>query len=356
MSEDSEPNQNGKASNEIESWDSSAKPATKAVTDRKQFRSRHQRLVGQTTFTESRNIARIIPCERLYLKFEGNNPTGTQKDRIAIALAETASKQLYSGIVTATCGNFGAAVAYAANHCRIPEAHIFIPKGYHVPKSRMKIMKQHNAEIHFIEGTYEHAVFYSSEFAKENNMYDANPGGEQVVSISLEAYADIAYEIYKGLRRAPDYVLCPVGNGSTLAGIHLGFKKLLEANRIRNLPRMVAVSTRRGNPIIKSFKSKSRDIIDLAPSEIVETRVNEPLTNWHAFDGQEALTAIYDSNGFGEYASDTKMLEYTRILKEEEGLIVHPASASTLAVLSSITRNDMALKGTYVAVLTGRYS
>lgn len=319
-------------------------------------RPRWLQLVGNTTFTEARNIARMIPCERLFLKFEGNNPTGTQKDRVALALADTASRFRYEGITTATCGNFGAALAYAGDYFQIPETHIYIPEGYHVPKGRLKIMEEKKAVVHYIEGTYEDAVLYSSEMARQNHWYDANPGMNGTTEITLEAYAQIAMEIYRSLKKAPDYVLCPVGNGSTLAGIHRGFKQLYELQKISNVPRIVAVSTRRGNPIIKSFKKKSPVPIDLTPDEIVETKVNEPLTNWHSFDGEHALEALYESNGFGEYASDTSMIKFSQVLKREAGLMVHPASASTLAVLSKMTRNDITLKGTYVAILTGRSS
>ncbi|MFX1513953.1 MAG: pyridoxal-phosphate dependent enzyme [Promethearchaeota archaeon] len=312
------------------------------------------RIAGKTTFTESRNLAQLIPCERLFLKFEGNNPTGTQKDRIAFLLAENAKIMAYTGITTATCGNFGAALAYAACTFQIPKCEIYLPKGYHVPKSRLDIIHRYNAEVRYIEGTYEDAVEYSSLIAKSNNWYDANPGSNGVSQLSLDAYAEISLEIFRELRKAPDYVLCPVGNGTTLAGIYLGFKKLFYENKIKKIPRVVACSTRRGNPIIKSYKLHSKGILVLNPEEITETKINEPLTNWKALDGQEALDAIYESQGFGEYASETQMLKFAKFLKEEEGLNVHPASASTLAVLAGITKNNVPIKGTYVAILTGR--
>ncbi|NHJ01499.1 MAG: pyridoxal-phosphate dependent enzyme [Candidatus Heimdallarchaeota archaeon] len=315
-----------------------------------------QKMVGRTTFTESRNLATLIPCERLYLKFEGNNPTGTQKDRIAVALANSCAKLPYGGITTASCGNFGAAIAYASNYYRIPEIHIFIPRNYHVPKSRLKIINDSNAIIHLVDGTYEEAVILSSTMARENNWFDANPGMNGTSEISINAYAEIAFEIISDLRRAPDYVLCPVGNGTTIAGIHLGFKKLFDSKRIPKLPKMVACSTRRGNPIVKSYKMKSRIIKDLTPQDIVETKINEPLTNWHSFDGQEALDALYESGGFAETASETKMLEFTRSLRIEEGLNVHPASACTLAVLAKTTSNNVMLKGTFICILTSRYT
>jgi threonine synthase len=175
-----------------------------------------------------------------------------------------------------------------------------------------------------------------------------------VKEISLEAYEEIAFEIYRDIRRAPNYVFCPVGNGTTFAGIYLGFKKLYETGKIPAVPRMVATSTRRGNPIVKSFKMNSRIIKDLGREEIKETKFNEPLTNWHAYDGQEALDAIYDSNGFADYASEAKMMEFNKHLRLEEGLHVLPASASTLAVMNDLADNKVTVKGTFVAILTGR--
>jgi threonine synthase len=309
--------------------------------------------LGSTTFIESRNLSHLVGCEKLYLKFEGGNPTGTQKDRIALAIVENARSNGAKAVTAASCGNFGAALAWAARIVDIP-AHIYIPEGYHVPKDRMKRINDARAELHFFPGQYEDLVELSSKHAAENGWYDANPGTAGVKEISLDAYGEIANEIYRDIRRAPNYVFCPVGNGTTLAGIYLGFKKLYETGKIPSIPRMVATSTRRGNPIVKSFKAGSRAIKDLGREEIKETKFNEPLTNWHAYDGQEALDALYESNGFADYASEAKMMEFNKYLKQEEGLYVLPASASTLAVMNDLADSKVTVKGSFVAILTGR--
>lgn len=309
--------------------------------------------LGSTTYIESRNLAPQVGCERLFLKFEGGNPTGTQKDRIALAIVDSARAQGARAVAAATCGNFGAALAWAARIVEIP-AHIYIPEGYHVPKDRMKRIIESGAELHFKPGQYEDAVEISSVEAKENGWFDANPGVDGVKQISLDAYAEIANEIYRDSRRAPNYIFCPVGNGTTFAGIYLGFKRLHEAGKINSLPRMVATSTRRGNPIVKSYKTGSRVIQDLSREEVKETKFNEPLTNWHAFDGQEALDVIYESKGFADYASEAKMAEFSKQLRKEEGLYVLPASASTLAVMNDLADSKVTVKGTFVAILTGR--
>ncbi|MEM4734416.1 MAG: pyridoxal-phosphate dependent enzyme [Candidatus Thorarchaeota archaeon] len=316
-------------------------------------KARFKDVAGSSLLVDARNVARCAGVEKLYLKCELGNPTGTQKDRIALAIAEMAWNNRFKAIASATCGNFGAALAYAAKLWEL-EAHIFIPKGYHVPRDRLRRMIEGSAIIHYEEGQYEDLVKLSSEICEDKGWFNANPGVDGVKQLSINEYAEIAYEIFRDLRRAPDYVFCPVGNGTTFAGIFTGFKRLYESGKISEIPRMVATSTRRGNPIVKSYLLKSRTLIDLSRDEIKESKVNEPLTNWHSFDGQEALDAIYESDGFADYASDTKMIEFARLLREEEGLNVLPASASTLAVLSALTDNKVTVKGRFVAILTGR--
>lgn len=310
-------------------------------------------LIGNSSFIDARNLGYQLGIERLFLKFEGSNPTGTQKDRIALAIVEKAKENGYNGVLAATCGNFGAALAYTAKSFDIP-SYIYIPKNYHVPKSRLELMKKHDAEIIYVEGHYEDVVEYSTEISKEDGVLNANPGQLSVKEASLKAYAEIAIEIYRSLRKSPDYAFCPVGNGTTLAGIYSGFKDLLNKGKIAKVPKMVATSTRQGNPIIKSYKEKQKTILELNPSDIRESAVNEPLTNWRSYDGQDALNAIYESNGFADYASDSKMLQMARLVRREQGLNILPASASTLAVMTNLKKEDVVLKGLFIAILTGR--
>ena len=313
-----------------------------------------RRLVGNTIFVRSKNIESTLACKRLFLKFEGGNPTGTQKDRVAQALAEDAVKKGYRQIAVGTCGNFGAAIALAAKDFNI-EAHIYIPTQYHTKRIE-EIAEKYGGAIHRIEGTYENAVEKCSEDAEKYGWYNANPGVPHVTEIALNAYGQISKEIYRALGYAPDIISVPVGNGTTLAGIYHGFLKLFQEGKIKKLPKMIAASTLRGNPIVKSFKNHYQIIKDLGPSDIKETPYNEPLVNWHAYDGPIALDAVYDSHGVAEYASDTRMIEFSKLLKREEGLNVLPASACSLAVLPSILKKNHVngTKSTIVVILTGR--
>ena len=89
--------------------------------------------IGDTSFSRARNIERELGFRQLYLKFEGGNPTGTQKDRIAFAQCHDALRRGYETICVATCGNYGAAIALAAQLAGL-HAIIYIPETYHTKR------------------------------------------------------------------------------------------------------------------------------------------------------------------------------------------------------------------------------
>jgi threonine synthase len=117
---------------------------------------------------------------------------------------------------------------------------------------------------------------------------------------------------------------------------------------------MVAASTPGGNPVVDCFLNGERRIRDLDPSEITETEHNEPLVSWRCLDGQEALDALWESRGWAAYVSDDTLLSFSEILAHQEGLLVLPASSSSLAALADYAKNRSSGERTFVAVLTGR--
>ncbi|MGD8209277.1 MAG: pyridoxal-phosphate dependent enzyme [Desulfobacterales bacterium] len=178
--------------------------------------------VGDTSLVRARNIEREVGLRQIYLKFEGGNPTGTQKDRIAFAQAMDALRRGFDTMTVATCGNYGVAVALAAGFAGL-RCQVYIPQDYHT--NRIKEMTHLGAEIIRVPGDYENAVDVSGGEARKKELYDANPGGSNTLT-QLRAYGQIAYEIYDELRDAPSAVAVPVSNGTTLAGIYRGFLSL----------------------------------------------------------------------------------------------------------------------------------
>ncbi len=308
--------------------------------------------VGDTSLVRARNIEREVGLRQIYLKFEGGNPTGTQKDRIAFAQAMDALRRGFDTITMATCGNYGVAMALAASFAGL-KCRICIPENYHT--NRIKEMTELGAEIVRVDGDYERAVAVSQEQAQKNELYDANPGGENTVT-QLRAYGQIAYEIYDELRDAPLAVAAPVSNGTTLSGIYRGFLSLYRRGKTSRMPRIIAGSSFRKNPIVQAFLKNIPTCEDLTPKQIRETSVNEPLINWHAIDGDVALEAIRQTHGWAADASDKAMLSYSKLIREKEGLQVLPASTAGLIALMEKHQKEPLIGDRYVVVLTGRRS
>jgi threonine synthase len=117
---------------------------------------------------------------------------------------------------------------------------------------------------------------------------------------------------------------------------------------------MIAGSSYRKNPIVESFRLNYENCQDIEESRITESKVNEPLINWHSFDGDEALYAIRKSNGYAGDVTDEQMLKYAKNLREKEGLQVLPASTAGLYTLMQMHKTKELDSDRYVAVITGR--
>lgn len=308
--------------------------------------------VGDTGLQRARITEREYDIRQLYLKTEGDNPTGTQKDRIAFAQVYDALRREYDIISLATCGNYGSAVALAANLAGI-QCKIFIPKSYHTV--RITEMEQLGCEIIRLEGSYEDNVTESSKIAQKNDWYDANPGGMNT-SLQILAYSQIAFEIYDQLRDAPKICAVPISNGTLLAGIYRGFVSLYKRGKTSRIPQMLGASSTRKNPIVHSFNKGLAHCVDLNPDTIKETKLNEPLINWHSFDGEEALEAIKESKGSAFNVSDRSMSSMSKYLLKKESINILPASTAGLIGLLKMHESKALEPDRYVAILTAKNS
>jgi threonine synthase len=306
--------------------------------------------VGDTLLVRARNLEKEVGFRQIFMKFEGGNPSGTQKDRIAFAQSMDAMRRGFDAITIATCGNYGVAMALAAS-CAGIKCIVFIPETYHT--KRVEEIEKAGAEIRRVPGDYEHAVEVSQEFAAHEEIYDANPGGDNT-AIQLNAYGQIAWEIYDELRDAPAAVAVPVSNGTTFAGIYRGFLSLYRRGKTSRMPRMVAGSSFGKNPIVQAFLKNLDRCKDLEPIKIKETPVNEPLVNWRSIDGDLALEAIRETGGWAADASDKSMTLFARMIREREGLSVLPASTAGMIALADRHTKEPLAGDRYVVIMTGR--
>lgn len=306
--------------------------------------------VGDTGLGRAKTLEREFDLRQLYIKYEGDNPTGTQKDRIAFAQLYDALRREYDTVSLATCGNYGVAMALASNLAGI-KCKIFIPESYHT--DRITEMERLNAEIIRFPGSYEDVVVESSKLASGRGWYDANPGGSNT-PLQISAYSQIAVEIFEDLGDAPKFCAVPVSNGTLIAGIFRGYVTLYKRGKTSRIPKMIAASSSNKNPIVYSFLQGWDQCRDLSPDLIKETKFNEPLINWHSFDGEEALYALRESHGEAFNISDKKLREMTTILNKKEGYKILPAATAGLIGLLELNVKMNFEADRFVAVLTAK--
>jgi threonine synthase len=299
--------------------------------------------VGDTPLLRSPSLSKKLGLPNLYLKLEGANPTGTQKDRVARLDVGEAIRVGKSGVTCGTCGNYGVAMAHAAYVHGIA-CHIFTPEDFR--GERLELMEELGAIVHRVPGMYEDAVIASRNFGLENDLHDANPGGNNTLQ-AMTGYTRIADEILDALPEAPDFVGVPVGNGTTLAGVHLGFRAAWARGTAKTIPAIAAGTSANNNPI---DSHGATTYTPFKPEDVVETEINEPLVNWDALDGRAATEAVVASGGGSFGVTDEELMELHAVLLED-GIEAHPASLAAVHAVNQIAQREK-VDGVCVAILT----
>ncbi len=284
--------------------------------------------LAQAVFGESRG-------PRLYLKFEGLNPTGSFKDRGMTLAVSKAVEAGAKGVVCASTGNTSAsAAAYAARAglaCLV-----IIPKGA-VASGKLAQALIYGARVLAVDGNFDRAL----EIVR--GLVARHPEMSVVNSINpyrLEGQKTAAFEVVEQLGRAPDFLAIPVGNAGNITAYWRGFKEhAAAAGRGAGamggrgtgavgggLPRMLGFQAEGAAPFLAGR------FVDRPKTLATAIRIGHP-ASW---DG--ARGAVAESGGRFTAVTDGEIVEAYRLLARIEGVFVEPASAAPLAGLAKLAR------------------
>lgn len=182
------------------------------------------------------------PNVQLYAKFEGANPTGSIKDRIALKMIEAAEadKQLTKGktIIEATSGNTGIGLAMIG---RIKNYPVQIVMSGAVSVERQKMIKAFGAEVILTDpskGT-DGAILEAKRLVAENPDKYFNPNQFSNINNKLSHYSTTAEEIWKQSGGKVTHFVSALGTSGTLMGVGMGLKeknpaiKIVEAHPVK---------------------------------------------------------------------------------------------------------------------------
>lgn len=314
---------------------------------------------GDTPFYTCERICQELDVSNLYLKHEGANPTGSFKDRESAVCVSRGLEIGAKGVTCISSGNAAGSLAAYASRAGL-KCLVFTPSS--ASPEKMTQIGIFDAELIAVDGILEDVW----------ELINRDPNGVEddqllkLVGMTYRYYYDCnaalnpyrvegdkteAYEIYKGMKDVPDWVVVPTGNGSNLAGIWKGFKEMYVLGIIDRLPKLICVQVKGGDPIAKAFEQK-KDYsirIDNPPDSIAEGIVARD-----CYDATKALRALKESNGITVAVDDLEVIEYMELLAGKEGVFVEPTSATSLAAVGKL-RETYALDKSdrIVCVLTG---
>jgi len=302
---------------------------------------------GDTPLLASGRLAEVLGLEKLYLKDETRNPSGTFKDRSVSVGVTVAKENDVTDVSTASTGNAGASLAaYSAKAgmtCRI------IISATASPTKLVQAMA-YGARIIPIRGSVDAALNLLREAYDAWGWYPIPTSGP-TNPYQAEGAKTIAYEISSQLKEnPPDWVFYPICGGDNIAANWKGFKELKMLNMAGKPPKLVGVQAsacdslveplREGHELIRTIKNPQT----IASSICIEY----PPT------GLAALRAIRESKGVAIAVTDEEMLDAQSLLAAREGIFAEPASASVVAALRRLVdQGVVARDDTVVCVITG---
>ena len=280
---------------------------------------------------------------RVWFKLEYMAPTGSFKDRGSTLLVTKLREWGVGRAADDSSGNAGASFSAYCAHAGIV-AEVYTP-AYASP-AKLAQIEIFGARLHRIEGARERATEALEAAVNDELVYASHAWSP----FTLEGTKTVAYEIWEQLT-AGDVsqdsgrwtFVCPIGQGSLFLGAYRGFKDLLEAGLIAELPRLVGVQSMACAPIVEAL----RQGLDHAAPIDKRPSVAEGISLAHPIRDREILQAIRESGGDAIAVSDDDTLAARRELATC-GLYVEPTSAVVGAALKQLP-----LDGVVVVALTG---
>ncbi len=299
---------------------------------------------GGTGLHHCKRLGETLGLKELYVKNEGENPTGSFKDR-GMTVGVTKAVELgVKSVICASTGNTSASLAAYAAKAGLTCA-VLIPSGK-IAYGKLAQAIIYGAKVIQIRGNFDQAldiVFELSE--KHRNIYLLN----SINPFRIEGQKSLGFEICEQLdNQPPDRVIVPVGNAGNISAIWKGFKEFRDIGFVKALPKMTGIQAECAAPIVEAIKKGSEKIKPVIKPETIATaiRIGAPVS-W-----KKAVNAIRDSSGTAETVTDEEILDAQKTLSRLEGLFVEPASASSIAGLKKLVENHTIDKNERIVCVT----
>ena len=291
---------------------------------------------GGTPLVEAPALAKLVGAERVLLKVEGMNPTGSFKDRGMTTAVSKAKSSGAKAVIAASTGNTSAsAAAYAVKGGM--QSVVLVPAGK-ISWGKLSQAVAHKAQILQVRGNFDDCLRLARELSESYPVFLVN----SVNPDRLQGQKTAAFEVFDALGFAPDLHAMPLGNAGNISAYHLGYREDRDAGRIQRLPMLYGIQAAGSAPFVVGKPVAKPETIATA------IRIGNP-ASWDL-----ALSAKECSFGMFGAVSDAEILWMHRFLSQQVGVFVEPSSATGAAGLYKVSqRGEVPAGATIVVTVTG---
>jgi threonine synthase len=290
---------------------------------------------GGTPLVQSGWLSDLSGAE-VWLKVEGDNPTGSFKDRGMTTAISVAVHDGAQAVVCASTGNTSASMAaYAARAGLKPL--VLVPEGK-IAAGKMAQAIVHGAQIIMVRGNFDHCLQMAKGLSWDYPVALVN----SVNPIRLQGQKTAAFEIVDFLGDAPDYHFLPVGNAGNISAYWIGWQQYFDLGRATK------------KPVLRGFQADgAAPLVTGEPFPDPETRATA-IRIGNPASWKLAEAARNESGGSFAAVSDDQILAAQRDLAAHDGVFVEPASAAGVAgLLQALAAGESYAGRTIVVTVTG---
>ncbi len=298
---------------------------------------------GNTNIYKRKRVAEYAGIDNLYLKHEGENPSGSFKDRgmtvgISVAVSSGATK-----VACASTGNTSASMAAYAAQAGL-QGIVFIPEGLIAYGKLAQALAYGSIAIQ-VKGNFDDAMALIKTGAKRLGFYILN----SLNSWRIEGQKSIIFEMLQQRRwNPPDWIAVPAGNLGNTAAFGKALRELKALELIEKVPRIASIQAEGANPFYRLWKSEDKKLEPMHPETIASAiKIGNPVS-W-----EKALRSINETKGVVEQVSDNEIMDAKAVI-DASGVGCEPASAASVAGVKKLRENGIiAPDEEVVCVLTG---
>ncbi|MBV8356922.1 MAG: threonine synthase [Deltaproteobacteria bacterium] len=283
---------------------------------------------GMTPLLHAARIGRAYGFDRLFIKEEGLNPTGTFKARGMSAAVSRARELGVRSIAAPSAGNAaGALAAYGA--AAGVETSVFMPAD--APEINKIESAVCGAKVYLVDGLIGDAAQIVRQAGAKRGWFDLSTLKEPY---RVEGKKTMGFELAEQLGwQLPDAIIYPTGGGTGMLGMWKAFDELEQLGWLgKERPKMISVQAAGCAPIVRALLEGKAESEAWQGAYTIAAGLRVP----HAFADYLILRTIRESDGTAIAISDDEIVESIREVARLEGLFVCPEGAAAVAAFKHL--------------------